>query len=108
MISCPYHAWTYGLDGSLKGAPGFREVESFSVADHGLVELPLESWHGWLFAHAAHPLGHPDVPPFERYVGDLAELLAPYDIGAHLLVRRWAPVVHDATRRAVPATREEP
>ena len=39
---CPYHAWTYDLSGRLKGAPGFREVESFEPADHGLVELPLD------------------------------------------------------------------
>jgi Rieske 2Fe-2S family protein len=80
-VMCPYHAWTYDLTGRLKGAPGFRELESFAFEDHGLVELPLEVWNGWVFAHARHPLGAPEVPPFERYVGDLAALLAPYDIG---------------------------
>ncbi|WP_051246497.1 aromatic ring-hydroxylating oxygenase subunit alpha [Nocardioides halotolerans] len=88
MISCPYHAWTYDLSGRLKGAPGFREVESFSFEDHGLVELPAEVWNGWVFAHAAHPVGAAEVPPFERYVGDLARMLAPYDIGSLVVADR--------------------
>jgi Rieske 2Fe-2S family protein len=79
-IMCPYHAWTYDLRGSLKGAPGFRELEGFQPAEHGLVELPLEVWHGWVFGHALEPLGSPRAPSFERYVGELARLLAPYDI----------------------------
>src|ERR671911_651032 len=44
-VLCPYHAWTYDLDGSLRGAPGFREHTEFRPAEHGLVELPLERWH---------------------------------------------------------------
>ena len=39
-------------------------------------------------AHALHPLGAPEVPPFERYVGELARLLAPYDIGALVVADR--------------------
>ncbi len=81
-VSCPYHAWTYDLRGSLKGAPGFREVTSFEKGEHGLVELPLVSWHGFVLGHAVHPLGAPEVPAFERHVGALAGLLAPYDLGS--------------------------
>jgi Rieske 2Fe-2S family protein len=87
-VSCPYHAWTYDLAGTLKGAPGFREVESFDASAHALVELPLEVWHGFVFGHALHPLGASEVPPFEGYVGDLAGLLAPYDIGALVVADR--------------------
>ena len=65
-ISCPYHAWTYDLGGALKGAPGFRDVEGFDTADHGLVELPVTVWHGWVFGHALHPLGSPEVPGVRR------------------------------------------
>ena len=87
-ISCPYHAWTYDLSGALKGAPGFREVEGFDVQDHGLVELPVTVWHGWVFGHALHPLGSPEVPAFERHLGDLAGLMAPYDAGALVVAAR--------------------
>jgi Rieske 2Fe-2S family protein len=87
-VMCPYHAWTYDLTGRVKGAPGFRGVASFSFEDHGLVELPLQVWHGWVFGHALHPVGAPEVPPFERYVGDLAGLLGPYDIGSLVVADR--------------------
>jgi len=88
MVSCPYHAWTYDLSGRLKGAPGFRDVASFRAEDHGLVELPVRVWQGWAFGHALHPLGSAEVPPFERYVGDLAGLLAPYDIASLVVADR--------------------
>ena len=41
-----------------------------------------------MFGHALHPLGAPEVPPFERYVGELARLLAPYDIGSLVVADR--------------------
>jgi Rieske 2Fe-2S family protein len=88
MISCPYHAWTYDLGGSLKGAPGFRGVEGFDRTQHSLVELPLTVWDGWLFGHALHPLGSPEVPPFDEHVGALPQVLAPYDAGSLVLAAR--------------------
>jgi glycine betaine catabolism A len=72
-VLCPYHAWTYDLDGSLRVAPGFREHREFRPGEHGLVELPLESWHGFLFVN-----GSGDAPPFAEHVGALDELVAPY------------------------------
>ena len=36
-IKCPYHAWVYGLDGALNGAPRFGEVAGFDKADYPLV-----------------------------------------------------------------------
>ncbi len=77
-ILCPYHAWTFDLGGSLRAAPGFRDVEGFDPADYHLVELPLREWGGWLFGHAVHPLGSPEVPDFEAHVGDLAGIIGPY------------------------------
>src|SRR5205085_12386371 len=81
-IMCPYHAWTYDLRGSLKGAPGFGETASFDRADHGLVELPAVTWGGWVFGHAVEAVGSPRVPSFERHLGELARLLEPYDAGS--------------------------
>ena len=72
-VLCPYHAWTYDLDGSLRVAPGFREHGDFQPAGHGLVELPLESWHGFLFVN-----GSGDAPPFAEHVGAFDDLVAPY------------------------------
>ena len=48
-IVCPYHAWSYRLDGSLLAAPSFRDVEGFDPDEFGLIELPSVDWHGWVF-----------------------------------------------------------
>jgi phenylpropionate dioxygenase-like ring-hydroxylating dioxygenase large terminal subunit len=72
-ILCPYHAWTYDLDGSLRVAPGFRDLEGFQPGEHGLVQLPLENWHGFLFVN-----GSGDAPPFAAHVGAMDDLVAPY------------------------------
>jgi Rieske 2Fe-2S family protein len=75
-VQCPYHAWTYDLDGSLRAAPGFRDQREFRPGEHGLVELPLESWHGFLFVN-----GSGDAPPFAEHTGALGDLVAPYQPG---------------------------
>jgi Rieske 2Fe-2S family protein len=87
-VQCPYHAWTYDLSGQLKGAPGFRDVEAFAFESFRLAELPLEVWNGWVFGHALHPVDDPQVPSFDRYVGELAAILAAYDIGALVVADR--------------------
>ncbi len=71
-IVCPYHAWAYGLDGSLRGAPGFRENEYFAPAEQGLVELPVEVWQGWVFVNATGT-----AAPFAEHLGALADLVIP-------------------------------
>jgi Rieske 2Fe-2S family protein len=75
-ITCPYHAWSYRLDGSLIAAPGFREGEQFAKAEHSLVPLPLEAWQGWAFVNATG-----DAPPLATWIGDLDSLVAPYAPG---------------------------
>ena len=55
-----------------------RDVAGFEPGDHGLVELPVVQWRGWLFAHARHPLGSPEVVAFADHLGALDDLLAPY------------------------------
>jgi Rieske 2Fe-2S family protein len=87
-ISCPYHSWTYSLGGRLKAAPGFRDVDGFDRSDHGLVELPVTVWAGWVFGHALTSLEDPAGPSFERHLGDLHRLLAPYDIGSLVVADR--------------------
>jgi Rieske 2Fe-2S family protein len=77
-IVCPYHAWSYDLSGALQAAPGFRDDDDFRATEHSLVELPVTAWGGWLFGHALHPLGAPQVPPFAEHLGEMDRLLAPY------------------------------
>ena len=49
VLRCPYHGWSYGLDGSLKGTPEFEGVSDFDRAQHGLVPLAVAEWEGFVF-----------------------------------------------------------
>ncbi len=46
---CPYHAWTYGLDGRLAGLPGRNDYPGLRPEDHGLAPVDLEIWQGFVF-----------------------------------------------------------
>jgi Rieske 2Fe-2S family protein len=50
-IQCPYHAWTYGLNGRLIGAPHMDEVPGFDKADYPLHPVNLELWEGFIFVN---------------------------------------------------------
>jgi Rieske 2Fe-2S family protein len=72
-VVCPYHAWSYRLDGSLLAAPGFRDCVGFVADEHALVGLPVEVWHGWVFVNATG-----DGVPLATYLGAVEQLVAPY------------------------------
>ena len=60
-IQCPYHAWTYSLDGTLAGAPFMDEVDDFCKADYPLKPVSVAVWEGCVFVSlSAEP------EPFER------------------------------------------
>ena len=50
-IQCPYHAWTYGLDGRLIGAPHMDDVPGFDKADYPLHRVNLGLWEGFIFVN---------------------------------------------------------
>src|ERR1700730_15073117 len=52
-IQCPYHAWTYGLDGRLIGAPHMDELPGFDKAEYSLHPVNLELWEGFIFVNLA-------------------------------------------------------
>ena len=72
-IQCPYHAWTYALDGRLLGAPQMEEVEGFDRADYPLRPVACEQWDGHVFINLA------DSPrPLAEQLGDLPARFAPW------------------------------
>ena len=76
-IVCPYHAWSYGHDGALRGAPGFKGHQDFDKAEFGLFAMPVSEWHGWLFLDPSGAAGD-----FAAHVGELEDIVAPYDAGS--------------------------
>ena len=50
VLRCPYHGWTYALDGELKGTPDFGGVCEFDRGTSGLVPLDVDAWERWVFA----------------------------------------------------------
>lgn len=83
-IVCPYHAWTYGLDGGLQHVPVRESFPGLELADRGLVEVPTSERHGLIWVTATPGADH-DV---DRFLGPLGEDLAALDLDAHVLFRR--------------------
>ncbi len=52
-IQCPYHAWTYGLDGALRAVPTMNDVAGFDAADYPLHRVALDVWQGFVFVNLA-------------------------------------------------------
>ena len=48
-LRCPYHGWTYSLEGELKGTPDFTGVCGFDRASNGLVPVDIDVWEKWVF-----------------------------------------------------------
>jgi glycine betaine catabolism A len=72
-LMCPYHQWTYGLDGKLLAARNM--AEDFDKADHGLNPVALENVGGLIFICMAD-----SPPPIDRVKADISEQIAIYDL----------------------------
>jgi glycine betaine catabolism A len=72
-IRCPYHAWTYRLDGTLAQAPHMEKVRGFLEADHPLGPVAIANWAGNLFVNlSARPI------PFAEHLAGLDKKFANY------------------------------
>ena len=69
-FKCPFHGWTYNLDGALVGAPNMNRAEGFNRSDWPLPELRVEIWEGFIFVNFdadASPLGPKLVGLSEKF-----------------------------------------
>ncbi len=66
-LVCPYHAWTYELDGTLSGVPDSASYPGLDKSQHGLVPVALEFWNGFIFVRLK------DEGP------SVADMMAPYE-----------------------------
>jgi Rieske 2Fe-2S family protein len=84
-IQCPYHAWTYALDGRLIGAPYMDEVSGFDKADYSLRAVNLALWEGFIFVNLA------DSPaPLEECFAPLAGKFSRWNLSALRSTKRIA------------------
>ncbi|MEP1202067.1 aromatic ring-hydroxylating oxygenase subunit alpha [Tateyamaria sp.] len=74
-IVCPYHAWTYNLDGSLRGAPAMTQNEGFCKTDYALPDIRCEEWLGWVFVTL-----NADAAPVSDQLTSLAEMIEDYNM----------------------------
>jgi phenylpropionate dioxygenase-like ring-hydroxylating dioxygenase large terminal subunit len=72
-LQCPYHGWTYNLDGSLRAAPRSEHEPGFDHADYALRPARVATWGPLLFVNP-----DTDAPPLHDILGDL-----PADAGEH-------------------------
>jgi phenylpropionate dioxygenase-like ring-hydroxylating dioxygenase large terminal subunit len=88
-FQCPYHLWTYGLDGRLLGAPEMQRAEGFDASSCRLAEVRTEVWEGWVFVNFDSG-GAPLAPSLEP----LRAWIAPWRVGE--MRSAGAPLIYDS------------
>jgi len=76
QFRCPYHGWTYGTDGALKGVPEFEGVCDFDRAKNGLLPVRAEIWENFVFVNL-----DPQAKPLREFLGGLVSLVEPLRLG---------------------------
>ncbi len=74
-IVCPYHAWTYNLDGSLRGAPAMTLNEGFCKEHYKLPQVRCQEWLGWVFVSL-----NSDAPDVADQLSQVEDMIGDYDM----------------------------
>jgi len=84
-LQCPYHAWTYGLDGTLLRAPRMERERGGGEEAPGLLQLRLATWGPFAFV-----CPDPDAPPLAEFLEDIPERIASagIDVGSLRFLER--------------------
>jgi phenylpropionate dioxygenase-like ring-hydroxylating dioxygenase large terminal subunit len=83
-IVCPYHAWTYGIDGRLAGAKHMKRTPGFDAGTQHLPPVRTELWDGWIYVTL-----DPSTPPVGQRLQELQGIIGRY--GAE----RYVKIYHD-------------
>ena len=94
VFACPYHGWTYSLDGKLAGIPEAASFPGVDKASHGLAPLPAGERHGMIFVRLA-----PDAPleiEVDAHLSGLGEEFDAYGFAAYsYFASEWmAPAIN--------------
>ena len=82
-LRCPYHGWTYSLEGELRGVTEFEGVCHFERAQSGLVPVRIESWENFVFVNLDL-----QAAPVHDFLGALVGLARPLGFGGLKFVER--------------------
>jgi carnitine monooxygenase subunit len=97
-ISCPYHAWSYNLDGSLRAAPGTECLAGFRKENYSLIDVPVEDFAGLYFvnfdrnAESLSKSAGDLKTAIERYAPDLPRLTFAHRL-SYTIQANWKAVV---------------
>jgi choline monooxygenase len=81
---CPYHGWTYGIDGALKGTPDFDGVCDFDRAQNGLLPVRVDTWENFVFVNLDS-----GAASLNSFFGRLLERVKPLNLAKlHFVERR--------------------
>jgi phenylpropionate dioxygenase-like ring-hydroxylating dioxygenase large terminal subunit len=78
-IVCPYHGWTYNLDGSLRAAPAMSRNAGFCKDDYQLPAVRCEEWLGWIMATL-----NPVAAPVAEQLAEVEALIDDFDMGSYV------------------------
>ena len=83
VLVCPYHRWTYALDGKLIGAPGMDTNPNFDKENFPLVAMGCAVWGGFIFVNL-----NGEAPPLDDMLSDLEPIVRPYNLKNMRLARQ--------------------
>jgi choline monooxygenase len=79
QFRCPYHGWTYGIDGALKGMVEFDGVCDFERSANGLVPIRVDAWENFVFVNL-----DPDAGSLRDFLGSIPPIVAPLQLTTKL------------------------
>ena len=82
-LRCPYHGWTYSLEGELRGTPDFDGVQGFDRARNGLVPMAVDVWEQFVFVRTSA-----EGPSLLEFLGSLPGQAAPLGLATLRFVER--------------------
>jgi choline monooxygenase len=75
QFRCPYHGWTYGIDGALKGMVEFEGVCNFDRAKNGLVPVLVDTWENFVYVNLDGR-----ATPLRDFLGAVPGIVAPLEL----------------------------
>ena len=93
-IMCPYHAWTYNTDGSLRSFNAMQEAKNLKPEEYGLLEVKCDTWSGFIFVNF-----DPNSISIQQFIGRLGDNTDSYNWPDMVRQRQGWLAVHPWPRR---------